>query len=550
MMPRQRRILEGALRFALRRSAVDWLAWLVLALIMGGAVVHSRMYRGVEVEEAFGAFRQAMNLVHARGFSCSAFRRVEGTTSPLFALLLVLPTGIGADPYAVAQTFGTLAFALCCLIVYLVVRSCLADRWSHLLGLAAAVVVASSPTLAHDSQTGMPTTVGACVVSVALWLHLRSRQAERRPPIAWAATLGLAALLTPESVVLFFVVLVVSVAWQIRAPGTWQRAGRELAAFAAIWIPWPVFRGAYFGNWIPHLVAPAPGPVAPTIDASPHTILGLLAQGAGTEMLTKYVTDHALGTGLLAGTLLLVRTRYAGLLVVVTTLSCVALVTWRGEGSLLHDQLLALCIAPLAAGMALGLRGLLFHEEQQTRYGHFPSVLAALAALAFVFSETQTIPVPGERSSDLTGMKELGLRLAAITRRDDLVVSELAGPLPYYWGASTVDLHGACGIDARGKVSSAAAPTDWEPIVAGRPSWYAFESARSAARFYGLPAFGPYRGEYYLLQYPYGYLSSDAIALPTLLIRKDRPDVDQAAKTLGLNLVDVGQELRRTGFLR
>jgi hypothetical protein len=69
-----------------------------------------------------------------------------------------------------------------------------------------------------------------------------------------------------------------------------------------------------------------------------------------------------------------------------------------------------------------------------------------------------------------------------------------------------------------------------------------------AAEFYRLPVFAAHRDEYFMLQYPYGYLGSATFDPPVVLARKDRPDVGDVAEVLGAKLVDAGEELRRIGL--
>jgi len=129
----------------------------------------------------------------------------------------------------------------------------------------------------------------------------------------------------------------------------------------------------------------------------------------------------------------------------------------------------------------------------------------------------------------------------------------MAGILPYYWGAQTLDIYGLCDphIAEHGKVMPLGIGRfDPSYLVAQQPTFYAFEFSFLAADFYQLPVFAPHRAEYYMLQYPYGYLGSTAFEPPVLLVRKDRPEVERVAQALGARLVEVGPELRRMGFFK
>jgi hypothetical protein len=258
--------------------------------------------------------------------------------------------------------------------------------------------------------------------------------------------------------------------------------------------------------------------------------------------------------GLLLGALLLTSVRYPIFIAVAFTVGYAAVATWNGGDWMPHDRLLTPCVAPLAVGAALGLRGFLYHSEQRN-HGHWPSVVVTVLVFGAIVASNQRLPkqVGIGPVKDLARIREMGTRLASVRRSDDRVVSSMAGILPYYWGAQTVDAYGLC--DAHIAEHGALMPVGigrFDPsYVAGmQPTFYAFEYSFVAAEFYELPVFAPHRDEYYMLQYPYGYLGSTAFDPPVLLVRKDRPEVERIAQALGARLVDLGQELRRMGFLR
>ena len=566
---------------------------MALGLIVAYGVAHARRYHGAVIDDAFTTFRHAANLVDGYGFTCNPGERIEGTSSPLFGLLMAVPIALRLEPYTVASWLSTVAFAGCVVSAYVAVRIWLDGAGSRWLALGAAAIVASSSTLAFHSQTGLETVAYACAIAWAFCLHLRTRMG-RPDSIAWAYVMGIAALLRPEGFAVFLLLFGLKVVDQVILPmlqgrfsvqpeaGSTQRAfvrllrcpkllaaeqelrsqeflaairklrspelvkaARELGAFAAIWLPWALFRLAYYGKWWPNTVTAKSGHIdlsrglwSAFADATVH--------GPGTAQLQKFASENALMLALLLGAIVLPKVRYPILIAVALTLSYAAVTTWNGGDWMPHYRLLTPCITPLAVGSALGLRAFLYHREQQ---GGF--VIAAIA-LGFVVLSKPQLTLEDQMLKDLPFIRDVGRRLASVRRQDDSVVSAMAGILPYYWGAPTVDMYGLCDshIAHVGKpLTLGVGRYDAKYLVAKKPTFYAFEFIILAVDFFVSPEFARDRGSYYLVQFPAGYLGSKTFNAPTLLVRKDRPDVQAVATALNAKLVDAEQELRRIGFL-
>ncbi len=523
-----------------------------VAAIAAFAIVHSRKYAGATIDDAFITFRYAWNLVHGNGFTFNPGERVEGTSSPLFVFLMALPIGLGANPHRVAAFLGTGAFAGCCLVAYRTVRDCIRDGSSRLLALGTAVIVAASSPLAFHSQTGMETLVYDLLLATSFWLFLRTVMNDGHST-SWAVVMGVTALTRPEGVAFFLGFLALARLARLGKPQPWADTRRELASFAMVFGPWLLFRLAYFGSLLPNSVIAKSGSLGRLVHlGSVETGKGLL-EDPGIVLVRAFVDQHAVGLALLVGTLLLGQLAGVGAAIIGIVLGYGAVVIWNGGDWMPYDRLFTACITPMAVGSVLGLRGFFFHEAQRTRWGHLPSwVLSALALGFVVFKSWTPLDVAKVNFVDLTRMREMGRRLARVTRRDDVVATDIVGILPYYWGARVLDMYGLCDPHiARSGRPILLGTGRFDPgyVGARRPTMYAFNFADLAATFYREPAFAPYRDEYYLIRFPYGYLRELMTAPPTLFVRKDRPGVSDMAKALGASLVDAGEELRRTGFL-
>lgn len=523
-----------------------------LVTIALAAILHAQRYAGPTIDDAFITFRHSLNLVRGNGFTCNVGERIEGTSSPLFALIMTLPIVFGAEPYRAATVIGQGCFAGCTLVAYLSIRSCLRDESSRFLGLGAAALVAASPTLAFHSQTGMETLPFCLLLVAGLWLQIPTVLEGERSR-AWAWAMGAAALMRPEGFAYFLVFWVVAMAKRSTEPNAWHAGRRELLAFASVFLLYVAFRLAYFGRLVPNSVIAKSGHMESFSTMNPWGAVTAFAHGEGTQMFLQFANRHLVASVLSVGCVLLARTRYAGILIALVTATCVGLVTWNGGDWMPHDRLLCPSMVPLVIAFALGLRGFLFHREQRTWGSHAASYLvAALAIVLSLRSFLQPFPVAATALTDTAKMREIGRRLATVARPSDLLASELAGVLPYYWGVATLDMYGLCDehIARHGKPHpDGVGRTAPEYVMAKRPTFYAFSDLATAAAFFQEHAFAPHRQDYYIVQYPHQYMVSfSAGSPPSLLVRKDRPDAQKVAAALAVRLVDAETELRRLGY--
>jgi hypothetical protein len=575
-------------------SVCDWAVLAGLTLSSVTAVLHAQSYSGVMIDDAFTTFRHASNLLHGYGFSCNPGERIEGTSSPLFGFAMVLPIALHVEPDQFATWLATIAFVGCVLLAYLTVRSCLRDAASRVLGLGAAITVATSPILAFHSQTGLETLPYACAFTTGLWLFLDGI-VSRKASVKWVVAMGVASLLRPEGFLFFTCLLGVASAVRLARKIPLRQSLRELGVFLMVWGPWLLFRLVYFGTFWSNSVLAKSGQLSAVNVHGWSKLRDFLTQSAGTQLLEQFVTDYRLPIVLLVGAVLFAKIRLHVFVVTIMTLSYAAVVIWNGGDWMLHHRLLTPCITPLIVASMLGLRAFLFHREQRnlrqasvaqiapreqgvrevhpegTRLreqatqssgmrstqrtfavAHWPSFFVSILVIGYIVVSTQRLPISDPAIKDLPRFRELGRRLALVTRRDDHVVSSMAGILPYYWQANTTDMYGIC--DAHIAQSGALLPLgigryDLRYLVAKNPTFYAFEYVTVAADIFASREFATERDRYFMVQYPFGYLGSKTFSPPTIFVRKDRPELDRVANALGVKLVDAGTELRRIGVL-
>ncbi len=203
---------------------------------LGAAAVCSRLWLGPFVsDDAYITFRYARNLAAGAGFTYNPPAHVLGTSSPLFALLMVVPEVWHADPRWTALAIATLSDIATIACAALVLRR---HGWT-LASLVCAVGIALWFPYLLYAISGMETSLSVALLAATLLAVDRSR------PVTAAAAVGLATLCRPDGLLAAAVVF----GWILRRQPR-QAAGAG-AVFAAILAPWLAFSLWYFQTVVP-----------------------------------------------------------------------------------------------------------------------------------------------------------------------------------------------------------------------------------------------------------------------------------------------------------
>ncbi len=544
------RLLKGDRRRILLLAA----AWGGLLLICIIAFLRTGRYGHVLIDDAFITFRHSRNIVEGYGFTCNPGEHVEGTSSLLFTLVMALPIALGLEPLGVARLIGALVFAACPILAYLGVTAVHRDGWSRLLGLGAAAWVASSSTLAFHSQTGMETLLYTALLTLGLVLSVRETASGWRQG-SWALVLGVASLCRPEGFAFFFALLILKAVGVVARRGwrtrdTWRPLVTALALFSLVTLPFLLFRIVYFGELVPNPVIAKSGALS-NIGEWWHRAPEVLSRSPDVQRVLAFLLHRPM-FGFALGALLLPRSRYAGFSCLTVFAGCAAVYIWNGGDWMPNDRLLAPSIPALAMGAGIGLRGLFFHAEQKSGRWHIASTLFVACILALgLYTSGKSLP-PHKEPVVLEQMQLLTAALRENREEGDNVASDIAGSLPFYWGIPAIDACGLCDphIARTGRlIFDGIGKLDQAYLARQEPVFFAFNFPGGAVSLYLTKAWAPYRDKYYLVRLPPKYLQYE-LNPPTILVRKDRPNVEKLAENLGAQLVDPGEELRRTGFLK
>jgi hypothetical protein len=509
--------------------------------------IHSGRYHDAFIDDAFITFRHAMNLLEGQGFTCNPGERIEGTSSFFSAVLSTVPIFLNIDPLSFMRWIGRISFMGCTVAAYFSVRACIFEPVGRFLGLGAALVTASTASLAFHSQTGLETLLYAFFIALSLALYLRRFvPASGRQSSLWAAAMGIASLTRPEGPAFFLLLLAISAL--TKRGGSLRSLGRDLLAFFVVFGPVLGFRLMYFDEWLPNSVLAKSGAALNLRGLHAAALLQAMGYGAFQQRY-GFLIAQAGALMLTVFTVLMKSTRFAGMVIGGIIGGCGAVVIWNGMGSdwMPYQRLMIPAVVPLAVGMALGVRAMLFHKEQ----GVVPSfVFASAILLVSVFFNSRPLQVDVSPIV-YEDVRDLGKRLAAGKEPGDVVASDIGGVLPYFWKIKMLDIFGLCDahLAHHGNLYPGIGKSEIPYIVSHKPTFLAFTFPIGAASFFNHPEFAPIRNDYFLIKWPWQYYARRFHPI-TILVRKDRPNVQKFAASLKSTLVDPEEEFRRTGFFR
>ena len=199
-------------------------------------------------DDAFIAFRYADNIVAGLGPVWNRGEHVEGYSSPLWLGLLVVGRMLGAALPTFAGVLGIFCSGLCLVLAH---RFALGVAQSRVAAAATCAATSLVYPLYFWAPAGLETALFTALVTFGAWSLLA--------PSAWrwslaAALLGVA---RPEGPLLAGALAVVAGLAHGRSAVRPKFLGLGLGPAVA----WFVFRGAYYGDWLPNTYyAKATGP--------------------------------------------------------------------------------------------------------------------------------------------------------------------------------------------------------------------------------------------------------------------------------------------------
>ena len=207
--------------------------WPLIYLVTVGGILWSG-FSDRAYDDPFITYRYAENIAQGVGFVYNPGERVLSTTTPLFALLLAIPSLAGFDVHLVATGIGALSLAVGALFIWDLSRT-----WgTPLVGWAALLLYPTFPLLVATVGSETPFYLALCLGGFAFYAKGRY----------WLAALcvGLAVLARPDGAL---VALLLAIDFINRRPThiPWG----AVILFYLITLSWVLFAWAYFGSPVP-----------------------------------------------------------------------------------------------------------------------------------------------------------------------------------------------------------------------------------------------------------------------------------------------------------
>jgi len=213
-----------------------------IVLAAAAACTLQSSYFAWKVDDAFITFSYAQNWVAGHGVVFNVGERVEGYTCFLWVALSALGLLAGADILRWSLTLSIIGAVATVGAAWQLARELLPARSCNAAGLTA-LLVGLYPPLAWWAGSGMETTLFTCLVTLALFLHIRAGAESVAAPVC----LALASMTRPEAWLLAGLACVDAV-----SIGPGRRAGRYAGIFLGIFGPYYFWRLLYYDALLPN----------------------------------------------------------------------------------------------------------------------------------------------------------------------------------------------------------------------------------------------------------------------------------------------------------
>ncbi len=212
---------------------------LILLLLLVSSRILLYEVTGYTADDAFITYRYAENLASGKGFVFNAGEKVQGTSSPLYVLVLA---SFGELFGSAAIPVASRLFSLAMDVVSLIFLWHLLSSFNNLTRFLACLLFAVYPKVVLIGISGMEASTAVMLMLASLY-SLRNGQVT-----ATFILFGLLFLCRIDSVLW----IALCVLWQL-----WTMKRLALRPFlwtGAVYAPWVFFSIYYFGSWVPHAV--------------------------------------------------------------------------------------------------------------------------------------------------------------------------------------------------------------------------------------------------------------------------------------------------------
>ena len=227
-----------------------WFAILTgVAILWGVAAAWRRAWLS---DDAYISFRYAENLTNGLGLVFNRGERVEGYSNFLWTIWTALGMKLGAGPEGWSLFWGLACYAASIVLLALIARRLSGGTAGVAVVPAGALLAALHPAWSTFATSGLETSLFTFLALLGFFV-VTSKGA--RPAAVAGAVFALLAMTRPDGPILALPAGLYVLLAQRGTHRRWVRARAALffgAAFAALWVPYTLWRVSYYGSFFPN----------------------------------------------------------------------------------------------------------------------------------------------------------------------------------------------------------------------------------------------------------------------------------------------------------
>lgn len=221
-----------------------------LLLIVIVLLIHEA-YLGLVVDDAYISFRFAKNFVDGYGLVFNHGEQVEGYSNFLWVLIISGAMKFSLEPLAVAKILGQLFSALTLIVAFRLSQRISKQPTSY-LNLIAPLIIAVNGSFAAWSVSGLESAMFAFLTAMGIYFYITEEEKPSRF-LSSGIFFGLSALTRPEGAFIFLLTLIFrSIQLSYKRENPKKNDAMIIAGFAAIFLPYFVWRYSYYGYLFPN----------------------------------------------------------------------------------------------------------------------------------------------------------------------------------------------------------------------------------------------------------------------------------------------------------
>ena len=415
------------------------------------------------VDDAFISFRYAHNLVQGHGLVFNPGERVEGYTNFLWVILSAFSMWLSLNPEIFAKIIGLLASLT---TIAAVVRLSPKPDNYRLLVFAAPILLAVNPSFAVWATGGLETPLFTSLVTWGLVLAAQGME-KGTLPLSSALLLAFAALTRPEGVLVAGLVFVFAIALGIKNNSFARNTAFWLPVFAAVYLPYFIWRFIYYGALLPNTFYVK-------VDPGGSQLFRGLVYSHGFLAATGYWTIVGL-----IGLVWMKKTHFVCALGWPLLLYVIYIIYIGGDGLPMYRFF----VPGLGIFFILVSQGLVGWLAKGAHWKPIRGVMTIALLLTASYSMIPFYRGPDynyvmQDRSEVDSWKEIGKWFKASAKPDDSIAVIPAGAIPYYSELKTIDMLGLNDVtigrkttNDMGKLQAGHEKYDIEYVLSRKPTY-------------------------------------------------------------------------------